>query len=119
MSVDLRDPPLAHLMLPSVMVPAEKTLGKTATVAAQKLKKNYPGHALDVNDSLVAKVGSSGSRLGVFFLERKVSEMKQNVWVTKRSGVAVPNKTEHPTTGLKIGEPLKFKPFVVDLTKGE
>jgi hypothetical protein len=116
---NLRDPPLAHLMLPSVMVPAQSTLGKTATVAVQQLMKKFPGHALNFQDSLVAKVGRSGSGLGVFFLDRIAGVTNQNVWVTKRSGVAIPDKTQDKTTGLKIGQLLKFEPFVVDLAKQE
>jgi hypothetical protein len=55
-------------MIPCVIVLAEKTLRKTATVAAKKLREKYPGHALSFEDSLLAKVGNYGSGLGVFFL---------------------------------------------------
>jgi hypothetical protein len=42
------------------------------------------------------------------------------VWVARRAGgLVIPDKTEDPMTGIRIGEPLKFEPFMDELSTGK
>lgn len=114
----LRDPPLSHLMLPSVMVPVQRTFTLTARSAVHQLNKKYPGHSLSFEDALVAKVSNSCGGAGVFFLDRNQDQVGTITWITKREGTLLSDNIEEGT-GLRIGESLKFEPYIQDLSSRE
>jgi hypothetical protein len=111
----LRDPMLEEIMLPHVRLPAKETISESAEEAKMALEIVCPERNLD---HMVAKVNTSCSAMGVFFVEKKKGE--EGKWKTIKDGKQVSDKIgRNKGGGIEIGEVLRWEPYLEVLQKEE
>ena len=104
----VRDPMLVDVMLPHVRMTAKATISESAGEAAKYLMEKEPGRNYD---HLVAKVNTSCSAMGVFFVNKE-----GGMWTTANNGNKIGDDNGEDKNGIEIGE--SFKISSVKLEEG-
>lgn len=104
----MRDPMLVDVMLPHVRMKAKATISESAEEAGKALRiKCPPERNLD---RLVAKVNTSCSAMGVFFVNKE-----GGMWTTTNNGNKIGDDNGEDKNGIKIGEILRWEPYLKEL----
>jgi hypothetical protein len=102
----VRDPLLVKVMLPHVRMKARATISESAEEAEKALRIKYPDRKLD---HLVAKLNTSCSAMGVFFVKKKERTGK---WITTNDGNKIGDTNGEKKNGIQIGETLRWEPYL-------
>jgi hypothetical protein len=108
----VRDPMLVDVMLPHVRMTAKATISESAGEAAKYLMEKEPGRNYD---HLVAKVNTSCSAMGVFFVKKTGS----NSWTATNGGSSIGDENGKEKNGIEEGEMLRWEPYLEVLKREE